>query len=71
MITIPTDPFFSKSNSLRGESSMPPRDELITFLLRTNSADFPRCANCDRNEKSPMFFCNTCGECAVLVTTYD
>lgn len=33
--------------------------------VESSCDEFPSCANCDRNEKSPMFFCNTCGESGV------
>ncbi len=32
------------------------------FLVANSSRDLPSCANCDRNEKTAMFFCNTCGK---------
>ena len=51
-----------KVTSLRDGHSVPPTDSLLRFLVESSSDEFPSCANCDRNEKSPMFFCNTCGE---------
>ena len=30
--------------------------------MESTCEEIPSCANCDRNEKSPMFFCNTCGK---------
>ena len=48
--------------ALRDGQSLPPSDNLIRFLVESTSEEYPSCANCDRNEKSPMFFCNTCGK---------
>ena len=35
---------------------------LFIHQVESSSDEFPSCANCDRNEKTPMFFCNTCGQ---------
>ena len=51
-----------KITQLRDGHSLPPSDNLIRFIMESTCEDFPSCANCDRNEKSPMFFCNTCGK---------
>ena len=51
-----------KVTSLRDGHSTPPTDSLLRFLVESSGEEYPQCANCDRNEKSPMFFCNTCGE---------
>ena len=53
---------YRKVTSLRDGHSVPPTDSLLRFLVESSSDEFPSCANCDRNEKSPMFFCNTCGK---------
>ena len=34
----------------------------VCHQVESSSDEFPSCANCDRNEKTPMFFCNTCGQ---------
>lgn len=52
---------FRKSTPLRDGHSLPPSDHLLRFLVESTCEEIPKCANCDRNEKSPMFFCNTCG----------
>ena len=59
VITIST---CRKVTSLRDGHSNPPTDSLLRFLVESSSDEYPSCANCDRNEKSPMFFCNTCGK---------
>ena len=51
-----------KLTPLRDGHSLPPSDHLLRFLVESTCEEFPKCANCDRNEKSPMFFCNTCGK---------
>ena len=51
-----------KITQLRDGHSLPPSDNLIRFIMESTCEEFPSCANCDRNEKSPMFFCNTCGK---------
>jgi len=53
-------PICGKVTSLRDGHSVPPTDSLLRFLVESSSDEYPSCANCDRNEKSPMFFCNTC-----------
>jgi len=53
-------PICRKVTSLRDGHSVPPTDSLLRFLVESSSDEYPSCANCDRNEKSPMFFCNTC-----------
>ena len=53
---------FRKITQLRDGHSLPPSDNLIRFIMESTYEDFPSCANCDRNEKSQMFFCNTCGK---------
>lgn len=55
-------PICGKVTSLRDGHSVPPTDSLLRFLVESSSDEYPSCANCDRNEKSPMFFCNTCGQ---------
>ena len=54
--------FCRKLTPLRDGHSLPPSDTLIRFLVESTCEEVPTCANCDRNEKSPMFFCNTCGK---------
>ncbi len=54
--------FRSKRTRMREESSLPAKDELVLFLLQSSTDSFPKCSNCDRNEKAQIFFCNTCGE---------
>ena len=54
--------FFRTQTHIRDETSLPSRDELVYFLLQSSNSDFPKCANCDRNEKNPMFYCTTCGK---------
>ena len=55
-----------KVTSLRDGHSTPPTDSLLRFLVESSCDDYPTCANCDRNEKTPMFFCNTCGKVFLL-----
>jgi len=55
-------PLCGKLTPLRDGHSLPPSDHLLRFLVESTCEEFPRCANCDRDEKSPMFFCNTCGQ---------
>ena len=56
-------PWCSKRTRIREESSLPAKDELVTFLMRSSQENdvAPKCSNCDRNERSQIFFCNTCG----------
>ena len=61
-LIIITSPICRKVTSLRDGHANPPTDSLLRFLVESSSDEFPSCANCDRNEKSPMFFCNTCGK---------
>ena len=50
-----------KVTSLK-EGQLPPRDNLMAFLVESSCEERPQCANCDKTNQSAMFFCNTCGE---------
>ena len=59
-----------KITQLRDGHSLPPSDNLIRFIMESTCEEFPSCANCDRNEKSPMFFCNTCGKFYIFCQSF-
>jgi hypothetical protein len=49
------------------ESSGPPTDHLLRFLLHTSSDVHPTCANCDNKNRVAMYYCNTCGKLLLIV----
>jgi len=52
---------FRKPTALK-DSSGPPTDHLLRFLLHTSSDVHPTCANCDNKNRVAMYYCNTCGK---------
>lgn len=42
-------------------STHPPPDYLVHFVVESSNDEKPVCANCDKGDRSPMFFCDTCG----------
>nr|XP_033335833.1 RING finger protein 207-like isoform X3 [Megalopta genalis] len=43
-------------------AQLPPSDQLIRQLVELANSKNPPCANCDKRDKSTMFFCTTCGQ---------
>ncbi|XP_069172288.1 LOW QUALITY PROTEIN: uncharacterized protein [Procambarus clarkii] len=54
-------PLCGKVTGLK-EGQLPPRDNLMVFLVESSCEERPQCANCDKTNQSAMFFCNTCGQ---------
>lgn len=46
---------------LKDGAQLPPPDQLIRQLVELANSENPPCANCDKRDKSTMFFCTTCG----------
>lgn len=46
---------------LKEGTQMPPVDQLIRQLMDIANSENPACANCDKRDKTTMFFCVTCG----------
>ncbi|XP_065226442.1 RING finger protein 207-like isoform X2 [Planococcus citri] len=44
------------------EGNAPPTDLLLKKLVELFDMDNPPCANCDKRERSSMFFCSTCNQ---------
>ncbi|XP_040577864.1 uncharacterized protein [Lepeophtheirus salmonis] len=46
-------------------------DNLLKTLIQSVCKNMSTCANCDQMAKSPMFFCNTCGQNLCRTCRYD
>nr|CAD7574367.1 unnamed protein product [Timema californicum] len=46
---------------LRDGTTLPPADLLMRQLIDLANAENPPCANCDKRDKTSMYFCSTCG----------
>lgn len=54
--------FFNRKVTALKDSSGPPPDLLLRFLLHSTTDIQPPCANCDNKTRVPMYYCNTCGK---------
>lgn len=50
-----------QQTQLKDGAQLPPPDQLIRQLVELANSENPPCANCDKRDKSTMFFCTTCG----------
>ncbi|XP_054267743.1 RING finger protein 207-like isoform X2 [Macrosteles quadrilineatus] len=57
-----TCPLCSQSTQLKDNSSVPQTDLLMRQLIELYNAENPPCANCDKRDRSSMYFCSTCGQ---------
>lgn len=48
------------------EGNAPPTDLLLKKLVELFDMDNPPCANCDKRERSSMFFCSTCSKFVIV-----
>ncbi|KAK6629234.1 hypothetical protein RUM43_003051 [Polyplax serrata] len=55
-------PLCGNLTSLKDNSVFPPADNLMKQLVELVNAENPPCANCDKRDKTSMFFCSTCGQ---------
>ncbi|XP_034938049.1 RING finger protein 207-like [Chelonus insularis] len=55
-------PICGQITQLEEGAQMPPVDQLICQLVEIANSENPACANCDKRDKSTMFFCTTCGQ---------
>ncbi|XP_034191991.1 RING finger protein 207 isoform X4 [Osmia lignaria lignaria] len=51
-----------QQTQLKDGAQLPPADHLIRQLVELANSENPPCANCDKRDKSTMFFCTTCGQ---------
>ncbi|XP_076654074.1 RING finger protein 207 isoform X3 [Halictus rubicundus] len=51
-----------QQTQLSDGAQLPPSDQLIRQLVELANSKNPPCANCDKRDKSTMFFCTTCGQ---------
>ncbi|XP_076479361.1 RING finger protein 207 isoform X5 [Bombus vancouverensis nearcticus] len=51
-----------QQTQLKDGAQQPPPDQLIRQLVELANSENPPCANCDKRDKSTMFFCTTCGQ---------
>ncbi|XP_015183062.1 PREDICTED: RING finger protein 207-like isoform X4 [Polistes dominula] len=57
-----TCPSCGQQTQLKEGAQLPPLDQLIRQLVELANSENPPCANCDKRDKSTMFFCTTCGQ---------
>lgn len=50
-----------QQTQLKEGAQIPPPDQLMRQLVELANSENPPCANCDKRDKSTMFFCTTCG----------
>ncbi|XP_012526543.1 RING finger protein 207 isoform X3 [Monomorium pharaonis] len=55
-------PICGQQTQLKDGTQLPPADQLIRQLVELANSENPPCANCDKRDKSTMFFCTTCGQ---------
>ncbi|XP_012277774.1 RING finger protein 207 isoform X2 [Orussus abietinus] len=55
-------PICGQITQLKDGSQLPPSDQLMRQLVEIANSENPPCANCDKRDKSTMFFCTTCGQ---------
>ncbi|XP_011260345.1 RING finger protein 207 isoform X3 [Camponotus floridanus] len=55
-------PICGQQTQLKDGAQLPPPDQLIHQLVELANSENPPCANCDKRDKSTMFFCTTCGQ---------
>ncbi|XP_011301531.1 RING finger protein 207 [Fopius arisanus] len=57
-----TCPICGQMTQLKEGSQLPPADQLMRQLIEIANSENPACANCDKRDKTTMFFCTTCGQ---------
>ncbi|KAF2905250.1 hypothetical protein ILUMI_00929, partial [Ignelater luminosus] len=57
-----TCPLCGQHTLLKDGSALPPPDTLMRQLIEIANSENPPCSNCDKRDRSNMFYCNTCGE---------
>ncbi|XP_033211811.1 RING finger protein 207-like isoform X2 [Belonocnema kinseyi] len=55
-------PICAQVTMLKEGAHLPPTDQLMRQLVELSNSENPPCANCDKRDKSTMFFCTTCGQ---------
>ncbi|KOC68694.1 RING finger protein 207 [Habropoda laboriosa] len=55
-------PNCGQQTQIKDGAQLPPPDQLIRQLVELANSENPPCANCDKRDKSTMFFCTTCGQ---------
>nr|CAD7204093.1 unnamed protein product [Timema douglasi] len=53
-------PLCGQQTMLRDGTTLPPADLLMRQLIDLANAENPPCANCDKRDKTSMYFCSTC-----------
>ncbi|XP_046617695.1 RING finger protein 207-like [Neodiprion virginianus] len=55
-------PICGQVTQLKEGAQLPPPDYLMRQLVELANSENPPCANCDKRDKTTMFFCTTCGQ---------
>ncbi|XP_057654529.1 RING finger protein 207-like isoform X1 [Diorhabda carinulata] len=59
-------PFCRQATMLKDGSTLPPPDLLMRQLIDIANSENPPCSNCDKRDRSNMYYCNTCGQALCL-----
>ncbi|XP_072382333.1 RING finger protein 207-like isoform X1 [Diabrotica undecimpunctata] len=59
-------PFCRQPTTLKDGSTLPPPDSLMRQLIDIANSENPPCSNCDKRDRSNMYYCNTCGQALCL-----
>ncbi|KAK5638898.1 hypothetical protein RI129_013193 [Pyrocoelia pectoralis] len=57
-----TCPICGQFTLLKDGTTLPPPDSLMRQLIEIANSENPPCSNCDKRDRSNMFYCNTCGQ---------
>ncbi|XP_014214264.1 RING finger protein 207-like [Copidosoma floridanum] len=55
-------PVCGQITQLKEGAHQPPCDQLMRQLVEFANCENPPCANCDKRDKTTMYFCTTCGQ---------
>ncbi|CAH0549196.1 unnamed protein product [Brassicogethes aeneus] len=60
-------PFCRQPTLLKDGSTLPPPDALMRQLIDIANSENPPCSNCDKRDRSNMYYCNTCGQALCIM----
>ncbi|XP_011503717.1 PREDICTED: RING finger protein 207-like [Ceratosolen solmsi marchali] len=55
-------PICGQTTQMKDGAQQPPIDQLMRQLVELANCENPPCANCEKRDKTTMFFCTTCGQ---------
>ncbi|XP_018333794.1 RING finger protein 207-like isoform X2 [Agrilus planipennis] len=57
-----TCPLCGQFTMIKDGTNLPPPDTLMRQLIEIANSENPPCSNCDKRDRSNMYYCNTCGQ---------